>query len=123
MRETIDVLGIRNGLWRLSFLGIYFTLAAITTRGWMRAPGGALDIWPLLGLHVFWALVALVYASHVNRMACAAANDRAAETYARELLRAQSARPIKALHANKTGTWDAERLPLLNPKLGVSERP
>lgn len=130
--ESITVFGVRNGVWRFTFLACFFYLSAGTV---LSCRGSYPGLLPLLALHLFWWIIAAYCAHTHNRWACFEADLRALaghkaatkateDGYVKLLKEAEEAQPIRSLERNReTDELEPVRAPLLiDPRMGVQDR-
>ena len=114
-------MGVRNGLWRFTFLGVYFTLVVVSLKGFVHMPEPSLRA--LIVLHVIWAVWAAHVATWVNKHICALVNEAREGDYQIARGRAERGMPIEALRLDPdTETFVDVRRPLMDPRIGLMRR-
>lgn len=132
--KRIDVWGIPNGLFRLTFLAVYFGLVALN----LKHMGLDASVFQLLGLHALWALMGIHAAVHTSKVVVDRVNEERGATYLRvrdKAARAQAdwdaaerhaaelAQPIEGYRPDlKTGRLEEVRRPLLDARMGLTVR-
>jgi hypothetical protein len=120
--ERITLMGVSNGLWRFTFLIVYFTLVAVTVKGFVGMPEPSIG--ELFLMHGMWAVCAAVIATQTNREICGMVNEAREEDYLRALARAERAMPVEAMRLDpETETFiDVRRPPMMDPRIGLMRR-
>lgn len=119
--KRVSLWGVPNGLWRLTFLGVYFALVAVSLKGFVGLPAPGPQT--LIVMHLLWAVFAAHMATMVNRDICGLVNEAREEDYAKARAKAELAMPVDAYkHDPETGDFVPQRRALLDPRIGVSER-
>ena len=128
--ESVSLFGVADGWRRLSALGGYFGMCALTVRSCLGC-----DFWQLCMLHVWWFLGAQLVANGLNGIVCelvdaakqsAFAKEQA--RYAAELLAAMQKQPLVRIERNpETGQLEDVRVPLrerplIDKEMGVRVR-